>query len=119
MTSGNGLSVGFVKGLPDSPDYFYFAFDILDSVQGPGEFAVHEIRWDNGTVSHTVEGGLEVQVPNRFVGPGTATVTEYDQMVGKRRVAGTVEGRLQKPRVGTVVDVRAHFDIHLPCGAFR
>lgn len=117
--SDDRVSLGFTSGLPDSADYFSFAFDTADSVDGPGEYAVGEIRWDAGTEVRDIPGGGEIRVPNRFTGPGSLVITRYSQAIGQRYLAGTVEGQLREPRGPDAVHVRANFDVALPCGPSR
>jgi len=111
------LSMGFRSGLPTASDYQSVAFDSEAPIGtgATGPFPLKEIRWDDGIVTQTVAGGLEVQVPNRLTGSGTITIDSHTGTVASRHMTATVTGDVTDES-GRAASLAVEFDINWSCG---
>jgi hypothetical protein len=116
-TPSQPMSMGFLRGTLRSEELAQVAFDSADPIDTgeTGTFALKEIRWDNGIVAHSIPGGGEVSVPNRFTGTGTLVIETHNAAVNNRQLAGTVTGTVSNDD-GVSADLVVEFDIDLSCG---
>ena len=107
------MSIGFQSGELYHSSWRYFAFDSDGPVSARqlGEIPLDRVTWDDGVVPNEKMG---VNMPDRFEGKGTLTITRHEASLSGRRMEGAVSAVVEN-KEGEALPLLASFSVPLAC----
>jgi hypothetical protein len=107
------MSIGFQNGELYQASWRYFSFDSDGpvSVRQMGDIPLSKVTWDDGVVPNEK---LNMNMPDRYEGPGMLTITRHEASLKGRRMEGQVNATLTN-KDGNALLLNASFSVPLGC----